>query len=165
MVAVTVLIPLLAVASANETDRLENRVLAFCKRKMGEQVGNGECAALAFQALKAAGAKTRAGPDFPQEKDYVWGRQVLLVQGTPEGSKFTGKISDVHPGDIVQFRDTKFVTAHFAHHTAVVREIDEKSLKLYEQHIAGTQVVTEGAVRLDKLAQGWLRFYRPVPFR
>ena len=150
-------------APTPEAAALEDKVIDFCKHHMGEKVGNGECAGLAFQALKAAGAKTRGGPDSPAKGDYVWGRQILLIESTPEGPKTTGQWSDVRPGDIVQYHDTKFVTAHFAHHTAIVREIDEKSLKVYQQHVNGTEIVGEGAVRLDKLANGWLRFYRPIP--
>jgi len=150
-------------SDANNADDLESKVVAYCKSHMGQRVGNGECAGLAFQALKAAGAKTRGGPDSPGKGDYVWGRQILLIESTPAGPKMTGDLSDVRPGDIVQYHDTKFVTAHFAHHTAVVREIDAKSLKVYQQHVNGTEIVGEGAVHLDKLAQGWLRFYRPIP--
>lgn len=142
---------------------LEDKVVDFCEHHLGETIGNGECAGLAFQALKAADAKTRGGPDAPEKGDYVWGRQILLIEGTPDGPELTGQLSDVRPGDIVQYHDTKFVTAHFAHHTAIVREVDAKSLKVYQQHVNGTEIVVEGAVRVDKLAQGWLRFYRPIP--
>lgn len=142
---------------------LGDRVLEFYKKHRGEQVGNGECAGLATQALKAAGAKTRGGPDAPKPGDYVWGRQVLLVEASPEAPKLTGKVTDVLPGDIVQFHDTKFVTAHFPHHTAVVKEMADQHLTVYQQHVGGTKIVREGAVRIDKLAEGWLRFYRPIP--
>lgn len=147
---------------ASSSTDMEDKVVAFCKNHMSQRVGNGECAGLAFQALKAAGAKTRGGPDSPGKGDYVWGKQILLIESTSAGPKITGDLSDVRPGDIVQYHDTKFVTAHFAHHTAVVREINAKTLKLYQQHVNGTEIVGEGAVRIDKLAQGWLRFYRPI---
>jgi len=150
-------------APSPDTVAIEGKVIDFCKNHMGEKVGNGECAGLAFQALKAAGAKPRGGPDSPGKGDYVWGKQILLIESTPDGPKTTGQLSDVRPGDIIQYHDTKFVTAHFAHHTAIVREINERSLKVYQQHINGTEIVGEGAVRIDKLANGWLRFYRPIP--
>jgi hypothetical protein len=150
---------------APDSVALEAKVIAFCKSHMGEKVGNGQCAGLAFQALKAAGARPRGGADSPEKGDYVWGREILLVESGPNGVKMTGDWKEVRPGDIVQYHDTKFVTAHFAHHTSIVREMSEKSLKVYQQHVNGTEIVGEGAVRLDKLSQGWLRFYRPLPER
>lgn len=142
---------------------LGDRVLEFCKKHRGEQVGNGECAGLATQALKAAGAKTRGGPDAPKPGDYVWGRQVLLVEASPEAPKLTGKVTDVLPGDIVQFHDTKFVTAHFPHHTAVVKEMADQHLTVYQQHVGGTKIVREGAVRIAKLAEGGCAFIGRSP--
>lgn len=54
----------LALAEHDPPSRGES-VVEFCRQHMGERVGSGQCAALAFQALKAAGAQTKAGPDFP----------------------------------------------------------------------------------------------------
>jgi len=152
-----------ATPDANGVAGMESRVVAYCKSHLGQKVGNGQCAGLAFQALKAAGARTRGGPDSPGRGDYVWGKQILLIESTATGPKMTGDLNDVHPGDIVQYHETKFVTARFAHHTAVVQEIDARTLKVYQQHVNGTEIVGEGAVRIDKLSQGWLRFYRPLP--
>ncbi len=139
------------------------KIIAYCQNHLGQRVGNGQCAGLASQALKEAGAKTRGGPDSPETGDYVWGRQILLVEAGPNGVKITGEISDVHPGDIVQYRNARFAKAHYAHHTSIVREISQKSLKVYQQHVNKTEIVEEGAVRLDKLEEGWLRIYRPIP--
>src|ERR1039457_3852143 len=94
-----------------ETAALEDKVVDFCKHHLGEKIGNGECAGLAFQALKAAGAKTRGGPDAPEKGNYVWGKQILLITGTPDGSKLTGQLSDVRPGDI----DRKSTRLNFSH--------------------------------------------------
>jgi hypothetical protein len=142
---------------------LEARVVLFCESHVGAQVGNGECAALAFQALRFAGAETRAGQDFPSPKDYVWGQQVLLVESGRDGVKLTGDLSAVRPGDIVQYRDTQFIKAHFIHHTSIVKAIDERTLTVYQQNVAGVRLVREGSVHIDKLSQGWIRIYRPVP--
>lgn len=140
------------------------KVVEFCKTHLGEKVGNGQCAGLATQALKAAGAKVRPGPDSPNPGDYVWGRQVYLLEGDPAGLKETGKLSDVRPGDIMQYRDVKFgPRRHAAHHTAVVAEVDAdtRKVKVYQQNVGGKQVVTEGSPPLDRISEGWIRFYRP----
>lgn len=142
---------------------LEERAVDYCRKHLGERVGNGQCAALAFQALKAAGGRTRAGPDSPQKGDYVWGRLVYMIEASPDGTRARGKLSDVRAGDIVQYRDAEFARAHFHHHTAVVAFIDERTLRVYQQNAGGKQFVTEGAVRIDKLARGWIRIYQPIP--
>ena len=70
-------------------DLLWHRLLTKVGKKA---VGDGECFALVDEALKAVGAKS--AEDFGTvtfTADYVWGIEVPL--------------SDVKPGDILQFRD------------------------------------------------------------
>ncbi len=152
-----------AFAQTADDDPLLAKIVDFAKANMGKTVGNGECAGLAAQALKAAGAKPRARVGYPAANDYVWGEEVLLIEAAPDGVKMTGTFEDVKPGYIVQFSNVKFQRAHFAHHTAIVESINRKRLGLLQQHIGGHRFVVEGAVRIDKLASGWMRFYRPLP--
>lgn len=108
---------------------LNAQVLSFAEGKSGERVGDGECFALADQALKKAGAKSAS--DFvatiTADADYKWGSQVSL--------------SDAKPGDIVQFRDYKFtrreekedgawseVDQKRPHHTAIIASVDGNGL-------------------------------------
>jgi hypothetical protein len=152
--------------SAADAPRLGDKVVAFCKDHLDKTVGNGECAGLAAQALRAVGAKARAGPDSPNQGDYVWGKQVYLVQATPDGPKEHGKLRDVRPGDIMQYRDVKFgEKGGFSHHTTIVAEIDEqeKRIRVYQQNAGGRRFVTEGNLRLNRMVAGWIRIYRPVP--
>ncbi len=165
IVLVSVLV-LAAGAPAGDAPSLGDKVVAFCKAHLDKKVGNGQCAGLAAQALKAAGARERGGPDAPNPGDYVWGKQVYLIEGAPSGPKETGKLSAVRPGDIMQYRDVKFGDkGHFAHHTAVVAEVDAEAgkIKIYQQNAGGKQFVTEGHPRLDHVSAGWIRFYRPLP--
>ncbi len=160
-----ILILTIGAAHAADSPTLGDKVVAFCKEHMEKTVGNGECAALAAQALKAAEAKTRAGPDRPNKGDYVWGKQVYMVEATPDGPKETGKFNDIRSGDIMQFRDVKFgASGGFHHHTAVVAEVDYNAgkIKTYQQNIGGKRFVMEGHPNLKHLAEGWIRFYRPV---
>jgi hypothetical protein len=154
--------------SAGDVPRLGDKVLAFCKDHLDKTVSNGECAGLATQALKTVGAKPRAGPDWPGKGDYVWGKQVYLVEATPDGLKERGKLGNVRPGDIMQYRDVKLgERGGFSHHTAIVAEIDEeaKRIKVYQQNAGGRRFVTEGNLRLNRMVAGWIRIYRPIPQR
>jgi hypothetical protein len=144
---------------------LGSRVVAFCQAHLGQKVGNGECAALAFQALKWAGAATRGGPDFPAGGDYVWGRQVVLLEASPTGPKLTGTYGEIQPGDVMQYRDVKFGKMHAHHHTAIVKEIDPASgrVQAFAQNGGGRRFVFEVEVPLARLTEGWIRIYRPIP--
>jgi hypothetical protein len=157
---------LAATGVAADSSTLGDKVVAFCKDHLGQQVGDGQCAALAAQALKAAGAKVRAGPNSPDKGDYVWGRQICLLEATPDGLKVTGDFSQVLPGDIMQFRNTKFITAHFDHHTAVIEQIvnpDKRKVQVLEQNIGGKTFVIEAFLPLNNLQEGWICIYRPLP--
>ena len=152
---------------------LGQKVVDFCRQHLGEQVGEGECAHLAGAALKAAGAKNR-GPDNPNAGDYVWGNLVLTIEAGEGGPKTTGKIADLLPGDVIQFRDTKFAwktrnghyTQSAAHHTAVLETVAQDgtplTMKVFEQNFNGKRFVMESTLRPLDLKEGWLRFYRPV---
>src|SRR6059058_3339898 len=97
-----------AAAPAEQRDQsIGQKVVEFCRQHLNETVGEGECAHLANAALKAAGAKKR-GPDRPNPGDYVWGELVLTIEAGESAPKVTGKIADLRPGDVIQFRDTKF---------------------------------------------------------
>lgn len=100
---------------------LGQQVLHFARSKIGRKVGDGECFALADQALRNAGAAT--AEDFCQigpDTDYVWSSQ-------------EENLTDAAPGDILQFRNFSFErridrpdgswntqTESRPHHTAVI---------------------------------------------
>jgi hypothetical protein len=160
-----------AVAPAAEHEATESKIVAFCKKHLGEQVGSGECAALAKQALDSVGAKTR-WPEEPAAGDYTWGKLILTIEHTDTGIKFTGHREELAAGDVLQYRDAKFqgkkgkghYTQSMPHHTAVVSSVEDKgeTLKLYQQNTSGKRFVTEGEIHLEDLSAGWVRVYRPV---
>lgn len=147
------------------------KIVAFCREHLGQQVGDGECAALAAAALRQAGARL-PGRDYPGQGDYVWGELVCYVQG---GGRPQGNLTDIKPGDIIQFRDARFSGRNREgsgtyslvadHHTAVVVALqsDRVTLSCYAQHGDGTSDVRASNLYLDDLREGWLRFYRPIP--
>lgn len=148
---------------------LGDKVAEFCKAHKGEQVGDGECASLATAALKAAGAAGR-GPDDPKPGDYTWGKLVFTLEA---GSKPVGKLADVKPGDVLQFRDAKWVTrvgnvistTYSPHHTGVVTAVDKDAgvIRYLHQNHSGKRYVVDGTLRLRDVKEGWVRVYEPVP--
>jgi hypothetical protein len=113
-------------AGSGSNAGLGDKVAAQAKRRAAQRVGDGECFALADQSLKAAGAQS--AEDFgtiTPDADYAWGTQTT--------------VSDVRPGDIIQFRDYRYdrkitVTTdgntrwsedfqERPHHTAVVESV------------------------------------------
>jgi hypothetical protein len=146
------------------------KVMEFCRRNLGEKVGNGQCAVLAVEALKSAGA-ARMGRDFPKRGDYVWGEQVALLEYGRREIAGLESLAKVRPGDIIQFRNVRLeghgpagrygMTAD--HHTAVVATVDSASgvLTCYHQNW-GRKIVRQDRMQLKDLQSGWMRIYRPV---
>jgi myosin tail region-interacting protein MTI1 len=154
----------------DESAEIRQKVVAFCKERLGKQVGDGECGTLAAEALAAAGAKSVH--DFKQAPgpgDFVWGEPVFVLEvrdgkRTREPAKAAAK-----PGDIIQYRDAVLRTASgglflASHHTAVVIEAKSNGdLVVLEQNINGKKQVARSTLRPNGLTAGWLRVYRPVP--
>lgn len=158
-------------APATTQSALGQRVAAYCRDRKGQQVGDGQCAALAYHAIKENGGRKR-GKDSPEAGDYVWGDLVLLVEGDPKSAKFSnGKTSDLRPGDILQFRSTAFETKdgkrtksyRFGHHTAVLASAQGATMQIWQQNFRNEKTVTTLALRMTDLKEGWVRFYRPIP--
>jgi hypothetical protein len=153
---------------------VNEKVIEFCKKQVGKEVGDGECVSLANAALKEAGAKSLgAFEDNPGRGDYVWGD--LVYERTVKDGKTAeeGKPTMVKPGDVIQYRDAKFMgrqgggiyASVAAHHTAVVVGVskDGKTFQILHQNINGKKEVSSGTVRLADLQEGWIRVYHPVP--
>jgi hypothetical protein len=129
---------------------LAERITGFARQRLSQSVGNGQCFALADRALAAAGAKSAA--DFGEvspDADYVWGSAVSL--------------SDLRPGDLVQFRDYAFTrtvvtdnasgtsTAETGgdrpHHTAIVERVgSDGSVTVLEQNAPDGSPVTRNTL-------------------
>jgi hypothetical protein len=150
-------------------------VLAFAQKHVGEQVGNGECAILASEALKAA-RRRPPRPDAPDKGDYTWGKLVFTLTASPDpNDKPTGegKATDIQPGDIIQFRDAKFRTKvkggtwtyTMPHHTAIVAAVEDNgaTIHILQQNQDGNKTVREATLHLPDIKEGWLRFYQPQP--
>lgn len=163
-------------AAADPKPTLGDQVAAYCRANAGKTVGGGECAHLASQAIEAVGGAKRA-KDKPGDGDYVWGRLVYTVEAGAKGAGIaeTGKRAELQPGDVLQFRDTKFqgrkgrgtYTQTAAHHTAVVTGVEGKGaaavVKVLHQNWGGKRFVIEETFQFGDLTEGWVRAYRPQP--
>lgn len=140
------------------------KVVAFARSRLGQTVGDGDCTALAREALRQAGAgrsRTRPG---------VWGEE-------------RASLRDARPGDILQFQDVVLVhrtlrgdgaivtqEIALAHHTAIVARVRKGGarpvLVILHQNAAGAaaeaRVVQEWTIDLAEKRSGTIRAYRPV---
>jgi hypothetical protein len=150
---------------AANSPSMEEKVVRFCKKHLGKKVGNGQCSVLAWDALHAAGAKERLYPDKPHKGNYVWGKQVYLLEAGRNGPVATGRLRNVTPGCVIQYHNTKWVDgAVYNHHTSVVASVTvkEKKLGIYQQNVTKVSKVVESSHDLNGLKSGWIRIYRPI---
>ncbi len=160
---------------------LNEKLIRYCRDKLGQTVGDGQCSSLALGGLMAGGGQFRFR-ESPSSGDYVWGSLVCRLEAAngkqdleigeagkkPEGQKG----ADVKPGDIIQFRDVEFhgrtsrviFEMTYPHHTAVIESIspDGSTCKVFEQNVNGKPTVAITNLPLSSLTRGWLRVYRPV---
>lgn len=143
------------------------KVVAFARSKLGQKVGDGECTALAAEALRHAGIRPR------RFRGGSWGEEVAALR-------------DVRPGDILQFEDAVFVrhlaldnggilttTTTYPHHTAIVAAVRRRGprpiLVILHQNVsapgeddAGRKVVRQDTLNFAEKRRGSIRAYRPV---
>jgi CHAP domain len=147
---------------------LNSQVVSFAQSHLHQKVGGGECAHLANEALRVAGADF-VGHD-PGKGDYTWGTLVTTITPGRDSSTAASR-----PGDIIQFQNVKTSGGWTAdHHTAIVAAVDShgRPTQVYEQNVgvngkgAGTHDRTE---RLDPIVlnsktitAGTIHIYRPT---
>lgn len=150
---------------------LNQQVVAYLVQKLGQRVGSGECADLAVQALRVAGAKfANIAPDSPSPGDYVWGTLVKVeaAQGGQVVDSAPG--AAIQPGDILQFHGTTFANGVTAtHHTAVVAAVDAagRVTQVFQQNITSNggpanRTDTLSPLDLAGLTGGTVAVYRPI---
>jgi hypothetical protein len=151
---------------------LASLVLAFAERHVGQQVGNGQCGTLAWQALQSAGARTVIGPCGPMT-NYVWGSLALEELGSAGGGvAAAGSFAAVQPGDVVQFCDARFVLntptysswQSFPHHTAIIEAyLGNGRFSILQSNVNGNTTVQHGVIDFSQLTAGTVCVYQPVP--
>ncbi|MGL4549971.1 MAG: hypothetical protein ACRC33_02185 [Gemmataceae bacterium] len=147
---------------AVQTTTINDRVVAYLEARMGQRVGGGECAHVTSEALRAAGAKFIRGADHPTPGDYVWGSLVKVV--TAGGA--SASAARCRPGDIIQYRNTRFSNGMWAsHHTSVVATVDAlgRPTAVYEQNFNNQRVIVKNPIDFSLMTSGYVRIYRGVP--
>ena len=157
---------------------MAEKIVSFPRHCVHQRVGDGECFTLADTALRNAGAYGAGhyGTVVP-DADYVWGTPVNL--------------SNVRPGDVVQFRNyrvdresethnrdgsvtTETEFQERPHHTAIVERVDGNgAVTVLEQNspdgspvvrsrlFFSTGTTTSGNTTTRVTVQGSFWFYRP----
>lgn len=126
---------------------LNKLIIDFALANMGKQVGDGECASLAVEALKAGNGQ---GIKY-SGKTYIWGRELAAGER-------------VLPGDIVQMEDCKFTDGSNAgHHTEIIwKVLGPGKYDTLEQNSGGRRTVGPGKLNVSLLKQGTVTIYRPL---
>ena len=139
------------------------QIAQFAATRLGQQVGDGQCFALADQALQSIGVKSAS--DFGSisaSADYIWGREVALEQA--------------RVGDVIQFRNYNYeetITTHITyedgsseestetqtdsrpHHTAIIASVGSQGqLMVYEQNVNSQMLVQHNRLLFSQLTIG-----------
>jgi hypothetical protein len=144
---------------------LNQQIINFCQSHLHQKVGGGECAHLANEALRVAGA------DFAGA-NYIWGTLVTTI--TPRHD--SNPAAACRPGDIIQFQNVTLAGGWSAsQHTAIVAAVDRfgRPTQVYEQNVGvngkgpGTHDRHDRldtlAINLNTVTSGVIRIYRAVP--
>jgi hypothetical protein len=163
---------LTAVQVAPAIPTLNQKVVSFLAARLNTRIGGGECAHLASEALRAAGAQfitsqstIGTGADYPNPGDYVWGTFVAQVSATNGHVSQTTTKTPIVPGDIIQYDNAHFSDGSYAtHHTSVVQAVNAQGLPsvVYQQNFASKRYETLNPLDLSKLTSGFVRIYQPV---
>jgi hypothetical protein len=156
-----------------EERMLGTRIVNFCARELGQQVGSGECADLASKALEYAGAAGQRPPDYPQPGDYVWGDLIYSVEYSNgrivERPRSSARLKLI-PGDVIQFHNVTIELSNgykaiFGHHTSVLAKVSNKGIDwgLLEQNSLNRRYVVSDTISLSHLQSGYVLVYRPQP--
>jgi hypothetical protein len=132
------------IAAPGRADTLNDKILAFCVARQGQQVGNGICNQLVTHALEAAGAqRSRHHP----ESNYANGRPIFHVEGSWSHLNMVGNPRDIRPGDIysaARLKKNPDGSPRVARHTAIVAGVDATGtiVTALNQNAGGKKYIT-----------------------
>jgi len=142
--------------ATNNTDcdsipEMNQQIVSFVESKMKKKVGDGECWALAAEALKLVDASWNG--------KYVFGKEVQYDTDC------------IYPGDIIQFervtlkyqKGNQIFTQKYPHHTSIIYKVNGVGdYVLAHQNINGKKKVITGSLRIADIKKGKYTIYRPV---
>lgn len=143
---------------------LNAKVVAFAQAHLGQQVGDGQCWALADQALAAAGAHR---PGQGGWGVYTFGESYRAWGYIYWRHRVGWMTYRIKPGDVIQFEGVKFVYPDgswndFPHHTAIVLSVSGTKIGLIQQNSDGVMKVSTGTIDLAMKKSGTMTFFHPV---
>ena len=133
--------------SGKELPVTNKKIIEYCELNMGKKIDRGECWDLLKYALDFAKADWSAPLDF--------------------GEKINYKVQDILPGDIVQFKNAKFVyengsNMNMPHHFAIVYKVNGSGqYTLVHQNVNGYRKLRRDDIDLNFLKKGKITFFRP----
>lgn len=152
---------------SKDANEWQSQLVTFATKKLGDPVGNGECADLAAKGLESIQAQPfGTWGDYPSTGDYVWGKRTSTL--TREA-----KPQELKPGDILQFRNIRistksgYVTSTYtaSQHTAIVESFDSVTglTTILHQNSNGRRYVVRDTLDLAGIKSGTIWAYSPVP--
>ena len=138
--------------AAGQSNLLNQRIVDYVYKHMGQQVGNGECWTLAASAMEEAGAREPQGYDFGHE---------------------LSENEDWQPGDIIQFTSCVFkqslpgggwqiFQAGSPNHTAVFLGRRDGKVLIGQQNVLGNKTVSTMLLDFKCLMSGKYKVFRAV---
>lgn len=153
-------------------------ITKYASSRLGNKVGDGQCATLVNYALRANGCRgSEQGPQGPNAH-YKWG--LKIAESTQWSDGDIGGSEDfilagytVRSGDIIQFKNVRFQGKNYwstySHHTAIVQSISGNEVKVFHQNVGLStqsskqkQRVQQGVLNMTDFTEGTMTFYRPI---
>lgn len=153
----------------NPGPSLGDQLVTWSRARLGQKVGDGQCASFIDAALRANGAKSfdELGPTGA-DADYVWGTLVVHYRAGDAAAN----LSNVQAGDIIQYRNIRITNpdgswSSASHHTAMVAaNLGNGQFSILEQNWMNNdpagQVVHEVNQTLANMTAGEVWIYRPI---
>lgn len=136
----------------SEIPPLNQKIIAFVDAHLGKQIGDGQCWALAAQALD----EVRANWDH----EYRFGKEI------------DAQHENIYPGDIIQFQNVTIkyrtneglVLERYPQHTAIIyKRKDEGVYVIANQNVNNNLTLQLTELHLDGIIKGNYKIYRPQP--
>ena len=136
---------------------INQQVIGYTEKVIGESVGSGECWDLADYVLTAVNAKF----DKSSKKSiYIF------------GALYNPENEPILPGDIIQFQDVQvkqkegniIYTSNYKHHTAVVYQVVNKNTVIlaHQNTSFSGRNVGINELNLEDVSKGKMFFYHPI---
>lgn len=138
------------IEKSDSLPKLNREIISFVNANLGKKVGDGQCWALAAEALSAINATW--------DHQYKFGREIQY-----------GK-EKIFPGDIIQFNDvtikyrqnSSLVIERYLLHTAIIYQVKEDGTYIIaNQNVNNVLALKLTELNLNAVIRGKYTFFRP----